>query len=32
VAFSAAEAADGWRIALHDARAGRPHLIGSIPL
>ena len=32
VAFSAVQASDGWRIALHDARAGKPHLAGSIRL
>jgi acyl dehydratase len=32
VAFSADAEADGWRFALHDARTGKPHLEGSIPL
>jgi acyl dehydratase len=32
VAFSAVQDTDGWHIALHDARTGRPHLVGSIGL
>jgi acyl dehydratase len=32
VAFTATEETDGWRIALDDARTGRPHLVGSIQL
>jgi acyl dehydratase len=32
VAFSATQDADGWRIALDDARSGKPHLNGSIRL
>jgi hypothetical protein len=32
VAFTATEDSGGWRIAVDEARTGRPHLIGSIPL